>query len=308
MNWINPPQTVKRYSLQQILQHVAALLLALLLILSALAPGFWRGIHGTIGLASTVLFLAHLFSLLVIGVRHDVAIDHIAFLPTGTRETTPEARAAAGKFTLPEKQDYCLILCWSFLAITSGIVLHWPGRFGVPGPTEYAWLRITHTAMGAGWALHIIGCHVPFRFIHARAGFRWSIFTGKVPLESAESRGGWVASLVETGILVPVPTVQHGAAERETVQVREMLDEGNRRTREGRYEEAASIFEEALRLYPEYSQARFNLAVSRIRQGRPDLASEQLRVFLESDPFNPMAGKARELLDGISRPDEGGTP
>jgi tetratricopeptide (TPR) repeat protein len=105
---------------------------------------------------------------------------------------------------------------------------------------------------------------------------------------------------------VPVPVEQQAETQRETLQVRELLDEGNRLTREGLYDEASAVFEEALRLYPEYSQARFNLGVSRVRQGRPDLAAEHFRIFLESDPFNPMADKARELLGGISRPAEGG--
>jgi thioredoxin-like negative regulator of GroEL len=61
-----------------------------------------------------------------------------------------------------------------------------------------------------------------------------------------------------------------------------------------------------LLLYPEYSQARFNLAVARLKQGRPAMAAEHFRTFLETDPFNPMAGKARELLDGIGNPDDGG--
>ena len=305
MNWINPPQNIKRFSFQQMLQHVAAILLGFLLVLSALYPDFWHGFHSAIGLGSAVLFILHLFSLLVTGVRHDVAIDQIAFLPIGKSDVSPDGKAVSGKYTYPEKWDYFLILFWSFLVIATGVVLHWPGRFGLPGPRDFEWLRLIHSALAAGWGLHLIGCHIPCRFIHAMDGYRWAIFTGNVSLDAVESRGGWVASLVDTGILVPVPVEQQGTSERETVQVREMLDEGNRRTREGQYDEAASIFEEALRLYPEYSQARFNLAVSRIRQGRPDLASGQLRIFLEADPFNPMAGKARELLDGIARSGKG---
>lgn len=302
MNWINPPETVRRFSLQQMLQHAAAVLLALVLIITALFPKIGGGIHWPAGAAASVLYCIHLFSLLAIGVRHDVATEHIAFLPFGGRDTSE------GKYTLPERRDYFLILSWSLLLVASGLLLHWPGKFGIPGGKAYAWVRIFHSAVGGGWLLHIFGCHLPFRFIDAPDGMRWAIFSGKASIHAAERRPGWTRSLVESGVLVPVPVEPEEAERKETTQVRELLDEGNRLTRESRFEEAAEVFEEALRLYPEYSQARFNLAVARLKQGRTGLAASQFRIFLETDPFNPMAGKARELLDGIGTPDEGGEP
>lgn len=298
MNWINPPAFVRRFSLQQILQHTAAVILGLVLVVSALLPGSAGKVHPVAGLAAGILLVLHFFSLLVIGVRHDVASEHIAFLPFGGSES--EAGGNSGKYSAAERWDYFLILGWSILVAASGIALEWPGKVGVPGPYAFSWLRILHAALGASWLLHLLGCHVSFRFLDALPGSRWAIFTGKVPLEAAERRAGWVETLVSSGVLVPVPVESVRETEKETVQVRELLEEGNRLTREARYEDAAAVFEKALALYPEYSQARFNLAVARTRQGRTDLAAEHFRLFLETDPFNPMAGKARELLDGLA--------
>ncbi len=306
MKWINPPEFIHRFTLQQALQHAAAILLSVLLMFSALFPKGWGGAHGAIGLAAVFMFLLHLFSLLMIGVRHDVAIEHIAFLPLGESRHAAAGRVFIGKYSLPEKWDYFLILIWSFLVMSSGVALHWPGRFAVPGPKAFSWLRILHAAAGGGWVLHVFGCHASSRFFNAPRGMRYSIFGGKIPLESVEARAGWVSALVDAGVLVPVPAEQQGESQRETLQVRELLDEGNRLTRESRFEEANAVFEEALRLYPEYSQARFNLGVSRMRQGKPELAAGHFRIFLETDPFNPMADKARELLDGIKTPSDGG--
>ena len=83
--------------------------------------------------------------------------------------------------------------------------------------------------------------------------------------------------------------------------VRELLERGNRLAKEGKYENACAAFSEALRLLPGYSQARFNLAVALFRMGDSGAAREQLRIFIEMDPFNPMAEKAREMLG----PDDG---
>lgn len=305
MDWINPPQFVRRFSLQQILQHGVAIVISVMLLSSGLFMKGWGGLHAALGLGAAALLAIHLFSLLVIGVRHDVSVEQIAFLPVGG-ERDADGNPVDGKYTMAERRDYFLILAWSFGVALTGVGLRFPASFGIPDPQAYAWLRILHVAISTAWFLHLFSCHVPARFISAPGGLRFSIFTGKVPLESVESRPGWVASLVEKGVLVPVPVEEKAESERESMQVRAMLDEANRLTREARFEDAAAIFEEALRLYPEYSQARFNLAVARMKQGRPDMAAEQFRIFLEVDPFNPMAGKARDLLDGIGKVSEGG--
>jgi len=63
----------------------------------------------------------------------------------------------------------------------------------------------------------------------------------------------------------------------------------------------ASPSRKALQLLPDYSQARFNLAVALLRDDRREEAKQQLTIFLEKDPFNPMVERAREMLDGIER-------
>ena len=65
------------------------------------------------------------------------------------------------------------------------------------------------------------------------------------------------------------------------------------------------MFEDALILYPGYSQARFNLGVARWKSGKEDLAEEQFRMFIDMDPFNPMAEKARDMLGSLLRKKDG---
>jgi tetratricopeptide (TPR) repeat protein len=310
MRWINPPASVKRFSLQQILQHAAASLIGVLLAASAIGlsngPGSaaWRSLHQSAGLFGAALLAIHLFSLLVIGVRHDVATDNIAFLPI--RPMPEGEEKVEGKYSLAEKWDYLLLLTWSAAVVVTGIMLRWPSRFGVPGPLEYQWLRIVHAGCGAAWTIHLVATHAAGRLLDGIPGTRRAIFTGRVPIESIESRKGWVRDLIASGVLVPVPEERVEESERETAQVRELLESGNRLTRDGRFDEAAMVFDEALRLYPDYSQARFNLGVARLKQGREDLAAEQFVRFIEMDPFNPMASKARELLAGITGTGRGG--
>ena len=78
----------------------------------------------------------------------------------------------------------------------------------------------------------------------------------------------------------PDPEATESAEDRESVEVQELLEQGNRFAREGKYDDACVSYEEALRLLPDYSQARFNLAVALLRDGRREEAREQLTIFI----------------------------
>jgi len=309
MSWINPPATIRRFTWHQVAQHGAAMILYVFLAVTAVLSGIsdprWGIFHVTCGLIGACLLLYHFFFLAAIGVRYDVSADKVAFIPAG-RELK---RLRAGrdpsdrtdKFAADEKGDYLTILVWTLLLAVTGIVLRWPGRLGVPGPAAYGWLRAVHAGLAAALSVHVLLVHVPGRWIRSPGPLRRAIFSGSVPLAVAEARSGWIADLVASGTLVPVPVESPPESHAESFQVRDLLEAGNRLVQEGRYAEACAAFEEALRLFPDYSQARFNFAVARMKEGRADLAAEQFRLFIHSDPFNPMAGKAKEMLESIGR-------
>lgn len=297
MTWITPPDSIRRFTVHQRIQHwVATALGALLLLTAALSPfarsGWPSRWHVIAGWAGIAMFLYHALALVMIGIRDDVPSDKVAFLPSTASKTE--------KYDTAERRDYLYILLWTSLLVVSGIFLRWPGRIGVPNPDAYFWLRAFHAGCGAAWGLQLLSVHVPDRWFRAPGVFRLSIFTGTVPLREAEKRNGWIEDLVRGGVLVPAPTETSTEAQRESGQVRELLENGNRLTREGKFEEAVKHFEEALELFPDYSQARFNLGIACMKMGDPDRAKEQFRKFIEADPFNPIAGKAREMIDEIA--------
>ncbi|GAB4367178.1 MAG: hypothetical protein Kow00128_11420 [Deltaproteobacteria bacterium] len=314
MNWVHPPERIRRFSVHQIAQHAIACLLGLVLAVSgaglAVGAGNFGPLHVDAGLIGALFFLYHLVVLVATGIRYDLPWRRVACVPSGAdwralRDPGAEP-VSAGKYTPAEKGDYLNLLLWSIPLVATGLLLRWPGRLGVPGPGAYAWIRAAHAGCGAAILLHILVRHVPDRWFRMPDSFRMAIVRGTVPLAAAEERSGWIEDLVAEGILVPLPEEPEPEPDPDSRAVRELFETGNRLAREGRFAEAASSFEGALRLYPQYSQARFNLAVARMRQGRPDLAKEQLLRFLEDDPFNPMVEKARELLRGLSPSGEEG--
>jgi tetratricopeptide (TPR) repeat protein len=247
----------------------------------------------------------HAIVLASIGIRFDLPVENVAILPWGREWSVLRgregSRADDGKYSPAEKGDYLAILAWSFLVAASGILLRWPSFFGVPNASAYDWIRTAHAGFGAALTVHLLAIHLPQRWWNAPADFRQAILKGTVPLREAEKRGRWVRDLVARGVLVPIPETTESSEDRESVEVRELLERGNRFAREGKYGEACLSYGEALRLLPNYSQARFNLAVALLRDGRSEEAREQLTIFIEKDPFNPMVEKAREMLAGTGK-------
>jgi len=309
MNWISPPERVRRFTPHQLCQHWIAGALWIVLAGSSLAAGAGVGgsrpLHAAAGIAGLFLLGYHAIMLAAIGIRFDLPAENVAFLPWGREWSVLRRRKGSrtddGKYSPAEKGDYLAILAWSFLAAASGILLRWPSFFGVPGASAYDWIRTVHAGIGAALTVHLLAVHLTQRWWNAPGDFRWAILNGTVPLREAEKRGGWVHDLVARGILVPTPEATESAEDLESTEVRELLERGNRFAREGKYGEACDSYTEALRLLPGYSQARFNLAVALLRGGRTGEAREQLTIFIEKDPFNPMVERAREMLEGIGK-------
>ncbi len=82
----------------------------------------------------------------------------------------------------------------------------------------------------------------------------------------------------------------------EKAQVQEELEKGNHFALEERYVEALFHYRRALELYPDYSQARYNMARVLVRMGERVMAREAYQQFLAADPFHPLARKAQEAI------------
>ena len=78
--------------------------------------------------------------------------------------------------------------------------------------------------------------------------------------------------------------------------MQEELEKGNRFALEERYVEALYHYRRALDLYPDYSQARYNMARVLARMGEREMAREAYQQFLAADPFHTLARKAQEAI------------
>lgn len=216
----------------------------------------------------------------------------------GLRSSPP----AWGRYSYREKVSYLAFAAGLPVGLLSGLAAGHPGAaIGVAGAEGLAALARLHAAAGA-LLLPFLLWHLFFAQLQPGALF-WNgaWLTGKTSWARLERlRPGWARQL--SG----VPEAEAAPGEvAETRSVEHFLAEGNRAAREGLFAEAEAAYLEALRLYPGYSQALFNLGVARWRAGRGEDAREALERFLEQDPFNPVAARAREILAEIAEEPRG---
>jgi cytochrome b subunit of formate dehydrogenase len=130
----------------------------------------------------------------------------------------------------------------------------------------------------------------------------WSWVTGDMDAAKATVKvpGAWRRHLGEGSARADAEAApEEKARERqaqEKAQVQEELEKGNRLALEERYVEALYHYRRALELYPDYSQARYNMARVLVRMGEREMARETYQQFLAADPFHPLAGRAQEAI------------
>lgn len=132
----------------------------------------------------------------------------------------------------------------------------------------------------------------------------WSWITGSLAAEKAMVKvpGAWrrhlgeEAARADAGVGVAPEEKARERQSQEKAQVQEELEKGNRFALEERYVEALYHYRRALELYPDYSQARYNMARVLARMGEREMAREAYQQFLAADPFHTLARKAQEAI------------
>jgi len=131
----------------------------------------------------------------------------------------------------------------------------------------------------------------------------WSWITGELDGAKAELKvpgawrrhRRWREELATQGEATP-ELQERTRLNREKDEVQEELEKGNRFALEERYVEALYHYRRALELYPDYSQARYNMARVLARMGEREMAREAYQQFVAADPFHALARKAQEAI------------
>jgi tetratricopeptide (TPR) repeat protein len=217
---------------------------------------------------------------------------------------TPPRR---GRFNYRERFSYTVFLSALPLMAVTGLAFGQPARFhGLLGNGGLMAAASLHAGLGLGLVL-VLAWHLFFALL--QPGMLWmnlSWITGRLPWEKVERvRPDWAAEILggfgeETVLSAPEPD--------EAVSAEDLLNRGNEAARQGKFRVAVQFYDQALALYPGYSQALFNLGVALCRLNERDRAREVLQHYLAEDQFGSMSDQARMLLRrlGVSTGGSGG--
>lgn len=203
-------------------------------------------------------------------------------------------RPRYGRFSYRERVPYGMFLVALPLLILTGWAVAHPGQAVRVGPRVLLIAASVHSATGL-LVVPFLLWHLFFALLQPKALY-WngSWLTGRAPWARVEGmRPDWAREIAEEITPESLPEIE------EAPSVEVLLERGNREAVGGRFPEAERAYEEALHLYPGYSQALFNLGVVRSRAGNVSGAIQALEEFLKQDPFSQMAPKAREVLQEL---------
>lgn len=203
------------------------------------------------------------------------------------RKTPPRL----GRYSYRERLPYTFFIFALPVLVLSGFSIAHPkssmGLLGASGLLSAADLH-TNTAL---FLMPLLVWHVYFAHFHPEVLF-WNNtwITGKTKFDKIERlRPAWAEEFLSDD-------EPEESAKSKAPNVEDILAVGNAAAREGRYAKAEVSYLDALAHYPGYSQALFNLGVVRQRAGKIEEAKDAFKQFLDQDPFNPLAVKARESL------------
>lgn len=209
---------------------------------------------------------------------------------------------ARGRYGYRERLPYFVQLIALPVLVLTGFTLASPALpASVLGPGSLMILTEVHFTAGyiaaAAFMLHLFFS----LFTPGALFFNASFLTGKASWARVERmRPAWAGELMDEFV-----TREEEQGEKPQ-SVFELLERGNAEAKAGDLNEARATYEEALELFPGYSQALFNLAVVLIKLDDKGAAAERLRQYLKQDAFGPAAGKASQLLEELGELGEGG--
>lgn len=296
---------LKKYDLYEIVLHHLFSLCFIFTMISGFAlylgSGGWvESVHLFSGYVFILLFVCHLVLLIMKGMAEDIPVASFPFM-VKLEELKAYFKGDYSweeKFSFPERLDYLAMLLLATLLIITGFLLKVPSLipFGKNIASVYSVLSV-HFFASVAFSFWILGYHIYFSLVSPLPGNSPSSMMGKpISLETIRiDRPHWFEQLIQKGVIEIVHEEEDiEEVRRETVL--NLLSEANRFVEAHEYDRAESLFTEAIRLYPSYSQAHFNLAILYVKKGNKEKAISQFKRFIEIDPFSSMAAKAKELI------------
>ena len=278
--------------------------------------------HLLAALPMAALVMYHLASVVFLAVKEDWTLHDLTLFPN-RKDFEDLIRNAKyllfldadkpklGKYGFIQKFDYFVALLGIGFMLASGLALGFPERLAsLIHPDRLADLRSIHLCAGYLLVFVFLAWHAhnnllaPDKFLS-----NWSWINGKMS-EGMMKRehAGYYEEIIQREREEQL--VKEKAAEKRSMEttirkearrLQEYLEAGNQFAKEAEYDKAIEQYEKALKLLPNFPKAQYNLATVRHKAGDLRQAVVEYRKFIEMDPFNLLAEKAKTTLSEIEK-------
>ncbi|MFC1856383.1 tetratricopeptide repeat protein, partial [Thermodesulfobacteriota bacterium] len=218
-------------------------------------------------------------------------------------------RPEYGTFTTFQKIDYFFsFICLIILALT-GLLLIFPVASAafISSSGLHVSLSI-HSSFAILFSVFILISHMFNTHLHPdKLYFNTLWLTGTLNEEEMKKHHILTynkivkqdTDLVEKYEKIAEEKSQEVKVKKEQKMLEDYLKEGNAFAQSGEYGQAVEKYQEAIVIYPNYSQAKFNLGVVYKKNDQLKEAYSAFKEFVDMDPFNEMAERAKKSMKEI---------
>jgi cytochrome b subunit of formate dehydrogenase len=282
---------------------------------------FLKFIHNSTGVLIISLVFFHLASLAYLWIKSEkffrlidmkltwddlTAIKNI-FLHLFLLKGKPEF----GRYTFFQKIDYFVSsICLIILAIT-GFILMFP--VASTSFISISWLPISiqlHSSISALFTVFILISHIFNTHLHPEKLYFNTVWIyGTLTEEKMKLMHSLEykkmlkkeADIKENIIKKAEEIEKESKVKKEKKMLEDYLKEGNALAQSGEYAQAVERYKEAIEIYPNYSQARFNLGVAYKKNKQYKEAITAFKEFVDMDPFNEMVTSANSNIEKLTK-------
>ncbi len=215
-----------------------------------------------------------------------------------------------GTYSVFQKLDYFVPIICMLLIAFSGIIIAFP--VAMTSFISTSWLPISHhlhSSVSILFIVFVLMSHMYNSHIHPdKLYFNTVWLTGTLdeaemkllhPFEYKRILQGEV-DIRETYRQKANEESKANMIKQEKKKLEDYLKEGNEFARDGKYADAIGRYKEAIKIYPNYHQARFNLGIVYKKAKKYAEAIGIFNEFIEMDQFNKMVSVAKKHISELT--------
>ena len=277
-------------------------------------------IHSAVGMVIIFIVLSHIATLIFVWMKTEkfLSIIRMKFEKKDIESLKDlfkhlllfKKRPKYGKYSIFAKLDYYISIISLLILSLTGFMLMFP--VASASFVSKSWLTISlhiHSSLSIFFIVYIFTCHIFNTHVHpGKLFFNTVWITGTLTDQDMMTWHGLEydeitqseRDMEEDYKRKSEEKSEEAKVKKEKGMLEDYLKDGNILAKAGNYADAIKKYNEAIKIYPNFSQARFNLGVALKKNNQFKEAINTFNEFVEMDPFNEMVEPAKKSIKELT--------